>query len=169
MFLEEGSYMPRRLKKTRLSKFEFKRRIADREAGYFMVEALVCVLIVGILSAGLFDGYAKIRSMSVATQTQLQAVSLVQECFDQLRAQAYGNLVNGNYAVPLVSNGPTGIALFPRPLLRDTSGAYNFYKNGIAGFNADDSANYIQCVGGVVNVQIAASANGGAAAKDVTV
>ncbi len=148
---------------------------ARTEQGYYLVEALVCILIVGILSAGLFDSYAKIRSMNVASQTHLQAVAMGQECIDQLRSIPFNNIAgaNGTYNVPVVGTAPTGVVapngtnLFPRPLLRDTSLKYYGGANQIAGVAADDSQNFLKVVNNTVTVVIA---DGGVAgSKDISV
>lgn len=134
-------------------------RAGHREAkGYFIVEALVCCLIIGILSAGLFDGYAKIRSMSVHSQTQLQAVAMGQECIDQLRAQRFDFLLAnlGQHNITVVGAGNTGDAVFPRPLLRDTG--LTFYQN--TALQVDDTQNYLKVDNNQVSVNLTAGNNG---------
>lgn len=135
------------------------------QQGYFIVEALVCCLIIGILSAGLFDGYAKIKSMSVHSQTQLQATAIGQECIDQLRSQRFDFLQAnlGTHNVTIVGNSDTGDPVFPRPLLRDTQ-ALKFYNTA----TADDSQNYLKAENNQAIVNLANGANGTVNA-DITV
>lgn len=116
----------------------------NREKGYYLVEALVCVLIIGIISAGLADGYAKVKSFGTHSQTELQAIALGGEIIDQLRSQGFVNLIQnglGTHQVPIVGAAATGDPIFPRPLQRDTQ-TLTFYKNAANG--ADDTQNYLR-------------------------
>ncbi len=130
-----------------------------KQEGYFLVEAMVCLLIIGILSAGLFGEYAKIQQLGANTQYQLQAVGIAHECIDQLRAQPFNQLIQA-MAIPhtatIVGSTPTGDSLFPRPLLRDT--ALTYYTNPAIG--ADDSQSYIHINNNQAQVTLSSGANG---------
>lgn len=136
--------------------------LPNREAGYYMVEALVCCLIVGIISAGLADGYAKMKAMGVSSQTQLQAIGLAQECIDQLRAQQFFFVLQnlGTHNIPVNGNSATGDPLFPRPLLRDTQ-ALTYFNGSAQGINgADDTQNFLRITNNTIAVTLAAGNNG---------
>lgn len=145
-------------------------RRTKREQGYYLVEALVCCLIIGIISAGLADGYAKIKSFNVHSQTELQAVGIAQECIDQLRSQQFNWLLAngmGTHNVPVVgsTSGGTGDAVFTRPLLRDTDMTY-YGPSQIhyiaTNYAVSDAQNYLQVSGppaGTVQVTLTAAQN----------
>jgi type II secretory pathway pseudopilin PulG len=129
----------------------------------FLIEALVSVVIISIVIAGVMDGYAKIRAFSVQSQTELQAAAMAQECIDQLRAQDFTTTLLPNvgtaHAVPVTGSSPTGDALFPRPLLRDSTMTY--YNNG----QVNDTQNVIH----VTNNTVSVSLQQGAAADIIAV
>jgi type II secretory pathway pseudopilin PulG len=130
------------VRKNACSRHQLTRRqahqLANREKGYYLVEALVCCLIIGIMSAGLAQGYAKIRAFNTHAQVRLQASQLAQECVDQLRCQQFNLIVAnlGTHNVPITGATPTGDVLFPRPLLRDTG----------LNYAANDAVNYVHTV-----------------------
>ncbi len=137
----------------------------NREKGYYLVEALVSVLIVGIISAGLADGYAKIKSFGTHSQVELQAVGIAAECVDQLRSQQFSVLIQqlGQHNVTLVGPPATGDPIFPRPLLRDSTLTY--YKDVAS--QTDDTQSYIRAVNNQAIVMLAQGANNNSI--DVTV
>jgi hypothetical protein len=65
-------------------------------------------------------------TFSVHSQNELQAAGIAQECIDQLRSQQFSFISQypGNHSPILVGTSPSGDAVFPRPLLRDTSLTY---------------------------------------------
>jgi type II secretory pathway pseudopilin PulG len=133
----------------------------NRETGYYLIEALICCLIVGIMTAGLADGYARIKSFSTHSQTELQAVAISEECIDQLRSQQFSFLLTqlGQHNVLITGTSPNADPLwqnslpqplFPRPLLRDTSLTY--YSN--VNTQTDDTNNYLHATNNQVMVNL---------------
>jgi len=130
-----------------------------KQEGYFLVEAMICILIIGILSAGLFGEYAKIQQLGANTQYQLQAVGIAHEIVDQLRAQPFEQLIQAmaiTHVATIVGASPTGDTLFPRPMLRDT--ALTYYTNAAIG--ADDSQSYIHITNNQATVTLTGGNNG---------
>ena len=132
------------------------RLATDRRNGYYLVEALICCMVLAMVSAALVDGYSKIKSFSTHSQVELQAVAMAQECIDQLRAQQFILLLNnlGTHNVPVSGVSATGDVVFPRPLLRDTQ-ALTYYNQG----QTNDTQNYIQVANNQVVVDLQNGAN----------
>ncbi len=137
------------------------------ERGSFLIEALVSIVVMSIMIAGVMDGYSKIRAFSVQSQTELQAAAMAQECIDHLRAQDFTTTilpqVGTVHNVPVTSSAATGDALFPRPLLRDTTMTY--YNNG----QVNDTQNVIHVTNNTVTVSLQQGAANDIVAVTVTV
>lgn len=119
--------------------------------GSYIVEALVACLVTSIISAMLVHGYSQISTMGTKSQTQLTAVAIAQEIFDQVRSQQFTVLAAnlGTHTPVVVGASPTGDVIFPRPLLRDTT--LNYYNTG----NVNDKNNVMQVPNNTIKVVLA--------------
>lgn len=122
-----------------------------RQSGDFLIEAMVCVLLTGIVSTALITGFVHISTMGTATQGQLDVAAISTEIFDQLRAQQFNFLAAnlGNHVAVVNGASPTGDAVFPRPLMRDSSLTY-YSAPGVS-----DAANTLHVTNNAVSVNLA--------------
>ncbi len=89
--------------------------------GDFLVEAIVAVLVSGIIGTAMAQMYSQIHNVGNMSQGQLVAVSLANEVIDQLRATKFANVqANAGLHTPMVNGVGNGDVLFPRALLQDT-------------------------------------------------
>jgi hypothetical protein len=119
-----------------------------QRSGNMLIEAMVCVLLTGIVSTALMTGFMHISTMGTATQGQLDIASISTEIFDQLRAQQFSFLAAnlGNHIATVNGATPTGDVVFPRPLMRDDALQY-YSAPGI-----DDRKNILHVTGNTVTV-----------------
>jgi hypothetical protein len=133
-----------------------------------LIEALVCVLLTGMVSTALITGYVHISSMGTATQGQLDVAAISTEIFDQLRAQQFSFLAAnlGTHSAIINGAGPTGDALFPRPLMRDSNLSY------YTASDVSDAKNVLHVLNNAATVQLAEAstdANGNTSTIQITV
>lgn len=107
--------------------------------GDFLVEAVVAVLVSGIIGMAMIQMYSQVRRVGNMSQAEYVAASVAQEVMDHLRSLPFQNVYNNSgLHQPMVNGaGTPGDALFPRALLQDTQ-AYN------NGSNANTSLDYSQ-------------------------
>jgi hypothetical protein len=119
-----------------------------KQSGDMLIEAMVCVLLTGIVSTALVTGFMHISTMGTATQGQLDVAAISTEIFDQLRAQQFSFLSAnlGNHTAIVNGAAPTGDVVFPRPLMRDT--ALQYYHAA----NVDDRKNTMHVTNNSVTV-----------------
>jgi Tfp pilus assembly protein PilV len=103
-----------------------------KNAGSFLIEAVVAVLVSSLIALALCNMYMQTRRVSNMSQGQLVATALAQECVDHLRVM---NFAAVTAATPSVHYGslytPSADALFPRALLVDPSLDYTNQGDGI--------------------------------------
>jgi Tfp pilus assembly protein PilV len=93
--------------------------------GDFLIEALLAALIFSFVSGALVQMYVQVHQMGNMAQGQLNAAAISQEVIDNLRAQSFpsliANLGTHNPQVNGAGLGSSTDALFPRPLLTDST------------------------------------------------
>jgi hypothetical protein len=124
-----------------------------RRSGNFLIEAMVCVVLTGVVSTALITGFMHISTMGTATQSQLDVAAVSTEIFDQLRAQQFNFLAAnlGSHTAIINGTAPTGDVVFPRPLGRDTSLTY-YQAAGVS-----DTANVLHVINNTVTVDLTAN------------
>ncbi len=119
--------------------------------GDFLVEAVVAVLVSGIIGTAMIQMYGQVHKVGNESQGQLVAAAIAQEVIDQLRAQPFANIAaNAGLHQPQVNGTGNGDILFPRGLLQDTSpylgpgntaNTLSYTQNGLAGSPISQGAN----------------------------
>lgn len=101
--------------------------------GDFLIEAIVAVLVSGIIGMAMMQMYVQVRRVGNISQGEYVAAAVAQEIMDHLRSLPF-QTVDDNRGLhqPMVNGiGTPADALFPRALLQDTQ-PYNHLNNGNA-------------------------------------
>ncbi|MBX9569221.1 MAG: hypothetical protein K2X77_10020 [Candidatus Obscuribacterales bacterium] len=99
--------------------------------GDFLIEAIVAVLVSGIIGMAMMQMYVQVRRVGNISQGEYVAAALAQEIMDHLRSLPF-QTVDDNRGLhqPMVNGaGTPADILFPRALLQDTQ-PYNHTGNG---------------------------------------
>lgn len=126
--------------------------------GSYLIEAVIACLVAAIITTSLTQSYAQLKATGTHSQAELEAIAIAQECIDQLRVQQYSYIAAnlGTHTPTIVGTSPTGDAVFPRPLLRDTTNL-TFYNNTES--QVTDQLNYIRATNNQATVTLTQDPN----------
>ena len=112
------------------------------QRGYFLVDALVSILISGLIASALMQMYQQVHISGNSSQAQFSAALIANEIIDQLRAQSWSYIYPGQAGTHTPTVCGTLIVaddkLFPRALLQDSS----LYVNNGAGTTGQVALDY---------------------------
>ena len=119
-----------------INNIELNAAFPRSQAGSFLVESMIAILIASLLGTALVAMFAQVRRVGNMAQGELYAILLAQECIDQLRSQSF-SFINANQGVHYASlNAASADNVFPRPLMKDP----NLDYTGLGNISVSDSS-----------------------------
>lgn len=124
-----------------------KSRQSRNNHGDFLVEAVVAVLVSSVIGSAMAQMYVQVKRVGNMASSELLATAVGSEVVDHLRGLPY-NFVASNLGdhFPVVSgNVSSNDPLFPFPLLREDSAAYDYTAGGDSAVSAGASTTLLTC------------------------